>query len=158
MLLLHWGEDQGPHPVLWEERLWGCLVWPGQVAREGLLPLQLFWVTQDMSGLYVKDEDCEHPQGDLVQALFLRRLPQSKKADQLFQSHQSSSLNLLTSDPSTPVHALHPNLEPANTATHLHPNPPPQEHSSTPAASHCHQRSPSPVSSTCWFHRTHGEW
>ena len=74
--------------------------------------------------------------------LFLRHLPQfiqdhllaldldenpdplARKADQLFQSHQASSLNLLARDP-TPPPSVHPKLYPAKTATRLHPIPPP---------------------------------
>ena len=107
--------------------------------------------------------------------LFLRRLPQSiqdhllaldiedpdvlaKKANQLFQTSCSSFLNLLTSDHATPVYALRPpkprTCQYSNSsASHSTMS----GRSSTPAASHRHQRSPFPVSSTCWFHITHGD-
>ena len=105
--------------------------------------------------------------------LFLCRLPQSiqehllaldldknpdvlvRNADQLFQSHQASSLNLLTSNPTPPVYTLNPpkprprqnsNLPTSYSTT--------SSRSSTPAASHCHQRSPSPfpVTIPCHLH------
>ena len=106
--------------------------------------------------------------------LFLSRLPQSildhllaldldqdpdrlaKKADQLFQSHQAPSLNLLSGEPTPPVFAFHPTKpRPRRNSNSSSSYSTTSDSSGTPAASHCHQRSPSPVSSTCWFHRTH---
>ena len=108
--------------------------------------------------------------------LFLRRLPQSihdhllaldldedpdrlaKKADQLFQSHQASYLNLISGEPIPPVFALRPpKPRPRRNSNSSSSYSTTSGRSSTPAASHRHQRSPSPVSSTCWFHRTHGD-
>ena len=126
----------------------GCIV-RGIIWTSGLPSLSLY-LSLSLVGPF-----CDH-----LLALDMDEDPDrlAKKADQLFQSHQASSLNLISGEPIPPVFALHP------------PKPRPRQNSnssssysttsgrsSTPAASHRHQRSPSPVSSTCWFHRTQGD-
>ena len=80
----------------------------------------------------------------------------ARKADQLFQSHQASSLNLLSGKPTPPVFNFHPTkARPCPNSNSSSSYSTTSGPSSTPAVSHRHQRSPSPVFSTCWFHRTH---